>query len=419
MKLSNRVAVATISTANYWPYTAVLIESLTRACPDWEIHVLALNDLPPSVVPDNVRVLSAEDVWGAEAQACRSRFNLFEWACASKPRLLRYLLDNTEATTAVYADSDMEFFSPPDAVSRGTDSITLQPNVATLQECESAAWERLHLQYGTYNGGFLAVRDSDPARAFLDWWDQRVTRYCCTDPTLDAFSDQRWLDMAPGLFPGVGIDRDPASNVAIWNVEGRNLREVEGVYLVGDKQLSFFHYHRVRLGMDVENYLKEVNNHPVVNDLVRRYLAEAAKHTSPDQIAAQRHDLQADGSAIPPVVYRAVRDTIAEGKYSLDACRPETSAGESLRIGTFECRRLRARVRILSYHWAHAKQVVVPEAQIDRYERSFVYRTLIDLWFLANGSRHAQLPVNWTVRSPWQRRTRKLLTGIVRALIGR
>jgi hypothetical protein len=416
MNPSNRVAVATISTANYWPYTAVLIESLARACPDWDVHVLALNELPASVVPDNVRVLSAEDVWGAQAQACRSRFNMFEWACASKPRLLRFLLDNTEASVAVYADSDMEFFAPPDSVLRGTDSIILQPNVATVQECKSAAWERLHLQYGAYNGGFLAVRDTDSSRSFIDWWDERVTRYCCTEPSLDAFSDQRWLDMVPGLFQEVGIDRSPASNVAIWNVLGRSLRTVDGRHLVDGQPLSFFHYHRVRLGMDVEGYLTEVDHHPVVGELVRRYLSRAADHAASSEGAQQRHDLQADGTAIPPVAYRAVRDTIAEGAYSLAADRPGTSAGESLRVATFECQRLRARMRVLSYHWAHAKQVISPEAQIDRYERSLLYRTWIDLWFLANGSRHAQLPNNWTLRSPWKRRVRQLLGRMLRSL---
>ena len=110
---------------------------------------------------------------------------------------------------------------------------------------------------------------------------------------------------------------------------------------------------------------------------------------------------------------------LPEGAYTLAPYRPGTSVGESLRVGTFECRRLRARVRVLSYYWAHAKQVVVPEAQVDRYERAFLYRTWIDLWFLANGSRHAQLPENWTVRWPWQRRIRKLLARMVRTLTGR
>jgi hypothetical protein len=246
------IAVGTISTGNYWPYTAVLLESLARVCPDWHVYVLALNELPPSASAARVTIVSAEEVWGEEAAACRIRFNLFEWACASKARLLKLMLRNG-ASVALYADSDMEFFSPPDAFITSPASILLTPNVAATDECAGLAWERLHLQFGTFNGGFLGIRNTDVGRAFLDWWDERITRYCCTEPSLDVFSDQRWLDMAPGLFSEVFIDRSPSLNVATWNVCARALRVANSRYLVGDEPLSFFHYHRVRLGMDVES----------------------------------------------------------------------------------------------------------------------------------------------------------------------
>src|ERR1700742_442638 len=111
--MTDRVAIATISTANYWPYTAVLLESLARVCPDWKVYVLALNEPPQAAQSANVKILNAKDVWGADAELCQARMNLFEWACASKPRLLQYILNDSNAGLAVYADSDIEFFAPP------------------------------------------------------------------------------------------------------------------------------------------------------------------------------------------------------------------------------------------------------------------------------------------------------------------
>ena len=49
--MTDRIAVVSISTADYWPYTAVLLESLARVCPEWEVYILALNEVP-QIPPD-------------------------------------------------------------------------------------------------------------------------------------------------------------------------------------------------------------------------------------------------------------------------------------------------------------------------------------------------------------------------------
>ena len=414
--MTERIAVATISTANYWPYTAVLLESLARSCTEWEVCVLALNELPESDLTANVRILRAEDIWGSDTGLCQARLNLFEWACASKPRLLRFLLDDSDTALAVYVDSDIEFFAPPDSVCTSAGSIVLTPNVSATKECESAVWERAHLHYGAYNGGFLAVRNTEDGRSFLNWWDERVTRYCCADPRLDIFSDQRWLDLVPGLFSGVVIDRSPALNVATWNVRGRKLRVADGRCWVGDEPLSFFHYHRARLGMDVDSYLAEVDHHPAVCELVDGYLKKVKRHASTVPGDTQRHDRQADGALLPPVVYRAIRDTMAEGMLSFDSRDVSAGLTEHLRKISFANGRLRARLRVLAYHSAHARHSVVSEPNVDRYQCSWLHRIWVDLWYFWNAPRQVQMPLNWIARSEWARRSRKGLTTVLRAM---
>lgn len=415
--MSERIAVATISSANYWPYTAALLESLARVCPEWEVYVLGLNELPASDLASGVKIVRAEEIWGLDTRNCQARFNIFEWACASKARLLRFLLDDCGASLAVYVDSDVEFFAPPDSILDAAGSIVLTPNVAALNECQSAAWERLHLQYGTYNSGFLAVRNTDSGRHFLNWWDKRISRYCCTDPVLDIFSDQRWLDLAPGLFSGVVVDRSPSLNVAPFNVRGRGLRFSDGRYKVGDQPLAFFHYHRVRLGMDVDSYLAEVDHHPAVCELVIGYMKRLERHASTGPDVQQRHDRQADGTLLPPVVYRAVRDSLAEGLLPFDSRAVSTSLTEDLRQISFAQGRFRARLRVLAYHFAHAKHAAEPEADIDRYERSWPRRKWIDFWYFWNAPRQVQIPLNWVARSDWIYRGRKAVTTILRAVL--
>lgn len=395
-------AIATISTPNYWPYTAILLDSVRRVFPDWQVHVLALEEFPAGLVPAYANVLTARDVWGDLAGECRERFNLFEWACASKPRLLLYLLEHCGADLAVYADSDIEFFAQPECLRDMQRSIVLQPNVASLAESATREWERLHLQYGTFNGGFLAVRDTAEAKDFLQWWDDRVTRYCCTEPTLDVFSDQRWLDLVPGLFADVAIDRDPACNVAIWNFAGRGLKRTNDGYRVGDQPLAFFHYHRVRVGMDVAAYLAPTANDAGLSELVHAYLERAQRHADAAPAASARHDLL-NGKPVPPLFYRAIRDTAAE----------VASPGPARQA------RQEARLRVLAYHSHHAARLVTPEPDIDRYQSSRLFRGWVDAWYFFMAPARAAIPVEWAARSAVLRKLRGVLARGARLVLGR
>jgi hypothetical protein len=389
------VAIATISSANYWPYTAVMVASVLERCPGWKVFILALDDLPAAARTSGAVVLDARELWGDETDACRARFTLFEWACASKPRLLRHLLDHAGAKTAIYADSDLEFFSQPQSLGTEGWSVLLQPNVCNVAECESASWERLHLMYGVFNGGFLATRDTVTARAFLNWWDEKVVRYCCAEPTLDVFSDQRWLDMAPGLFPEVLVDRDLSCNVAVWNVCGRDVAFRGDRCFAGGKPLSFFHYHRVRLGIDVAAYVAGVGGHPAVDRLVRSYLSRAEAHAS-----EIRNTLQAAAPAqVHPLVHKAVRDALAEGELAPRSWPNAGGIPAELRRLSFDDSAVRARVRLLAYNWPAARDIVTPAAQLQRYRNSRLYRAWIGTWFFLFAPRALPIARDWTFRS--------------------
>jgi hypothetical protein len=360
------------------------------------LFVLALDDLPAAARASGAVVLDAREIWGSETDACRARFTLFEWACASKPKLLRHLLEREGATIAVYADSDLEFFSQPRSLDSEGWSVLLQPNMCSVSERESASWERLHLMYGVFNGGFLATRDTDTAHDFLNWWDEKVVRYCCAEPTLDVFSDQRWLDLVPGLFSEVLIDRDLACNVAVWNVRGRDVAFRDERYFAGAEPLSFFHYHRVRLGTDVAAYVAGVDGHPAVDRLVRSYLARAEGYAA---ASASPSHAGAAAAQVHPIVHKAVRDAIAEGELARSAWPDAASVPAELRRLSFDEPAVRARVRLLAYCWPAAREIVTPDARLQRYHQSRLYRAWIDIWFFLFATRAVPIAREWTLRS--------------------
>ncbi len=65
------------------------------------------------------------------------------------------------------------------------------------------------------------------------------------------FVDQKWMNLAPGLFEHIAILRHAGCNMAYWNLHERVLTEDAGGYLVqganGAEQLNFFHFSGVVL----------------------------------------------------------------------------------------------------------------------------------------------------------------------------
>lgn len=56
------------------------------------------------------------------------------------------------------------------------------------------------------------------------------------------FVDQRWIDLAPGLFGDSYLIRHPGYNVAYWNLGHRHVTHAPSGWRVNGQELAFFHY---------------------------------------------------------------------------------------------------------------------------------------------------------------------------------
>lgn len=73
----------------------------------------------------------------------------------------------------------------------------------------------LHIaRTGTFNLGFLAVRTSGEGARFAAWWADRVANYPAAVGE-ESYADQRWCDLAPGLFDRVAIVRDTPAGLTL------------------------------------------------------------------------------------------------------------------------------------------------------------------------------------------------------------
>lgn len=159
------------------------------------------------------------------AQQFCFRYDVKELATAIRPFALLHTLRTTSCEQVVYLDSDTDVLQPLArrcAQYLATHAVALTPHL--LAGClPTGPREREILRAGVYNSGFIALRRNQAAGAFLQWWAARLEYWSIEDPLGGVVHDQRWLDLAVGLFPQITIIRDPGINVAYWNMHEREL----------------------------------------------------------------------------------------------------------------------------------------------------------------------------------------------------
>ncbi len=166
-------------------------------------------------------LLGLDDVLGGASPRFRFQYTPFELSCAAKPYLVAHLFEHYGIRKLAYFDSDIMVFHHLRHLEELLDdhSLVITPHLtATLRPDDKHPTELAIVQAGTFNMGFFAVRNSQPANAFLAWWKRRLDRECLNAVERGMFVDQKWVNLAPGLFDDVCILRDPGYNVAYWNL---------------------------------------------------------------------------------------------------------------------------------------------------------------------------------------------------------
>ncbi len=239
------VTACTIVARNYLAHARVLAESFRTHHPDGQFVVLLIDDEGRAAedAAEPFRLLRLADTGLSRDDVGRlaSRYDVTELATAVKPRFLRHLLDTT-ATDVIYLDPDIKLYGSLDDVSRlaRAHGVVLTPHtMAPIPSDGRGIRDRDILAAGVYNLGFLGVGPGSDA--FIDWWWQKTRREAHADPARMMFTDQRWIDFVPGLFDSF-ILRDPAYNVAYWNLHARDLSWSRDRYLIDGRPLRFFHF---------------------------------------------------------------------------------------------------------------------------------------------------------------------------------
>ena len=173
--------------------------------------------------------------------------------CATPRRRCSFFLNKKKYDIVTYIDPDVLFFSELSELSDKTKSIYLTPHIltSTIPYCGDASENEL-LKYGIYNCGFIAIRNTEVGKCFLQWWMEKLTNQCYSDAEYGLYTDQKWVDFVPSLFPlsDIMIIRNMGYNVAPWNYFEREVKFENNDFLIIDRtgassnidKLCFVHY---------------------------------------------------------------------------------------------------------------------------------------------------------------------------------
>jgi len=239
--------ICTIIAKNYASHARVLAESFSRVHPDGACAVLVVDDYEGCMDPaaEPFELIGLEEIGLPDAERMAAAYDVTELSTAVKPWLLRHLLAREGVDAITYLDPDIlvtDSLAAIDSLAAEHGTVLTPHFTAPLPRDGRKPSEEDILIAGTYNLGFISLADVAATGELLDWWSERLERHCVVDPANGLFVDQRWIDLVPGLWPGLHVLRDPGYNLAYWNLPTRRLEAAGEGYRVDGQPLRFFHF---------------------------------------------------------------------------------------------------------------------------------------------------------------------------------
>jgi hypothetical protein len=272
----------TICTASHLGQAKTMADSLMAHNPSYEIIIGLVDKITEKIEPPffhPYKIIPVEDLHLAEFDEMKEQYSLLGLTCALKSYYGSYLLEKYAPGKLIYIDTDIFVFDSFDHMDRMLDtySIIISPHITVpYPDDNKRPAENVILNVGNFNGGFFALRNDDSAKAFLDWWKQRMKEFCYEDPAEGLFDDQIWLNFVPLYFRSVFILDHDGYNVAYWNLHERAINREGDKYSVNGKHsLVFFHFSGY--AVDRPDVLARHQNRynlidlPVVKELFQKY----------------------------------------------------------------------------------------------------------------------------------------------------
>lgn len=193
------------------------------------------------------------------------------WTC--KPIAILHAMKHLpDVGWVIYVDTDMMFFSDPDAALPGPEAhYLLTPHRF------HGTFSRFEQQAGKHNAGYVAARNSAVGQQAISWWRDQCLASCSSTPTESSYADQKYLDEFRWHVPAGESSTHKGLNAAPWNIENYRVTVVDGFVQVDEVPLLLYHFQSLLLFDDGKAALY-TGNRRIPDDLrtaiYEPYLAE-------------------------------------------------------------------------------------------------------------------------------------------------
>jgi hypothetical protein len=239
------VAAGTVIAKNYLPFARVLARSFAEHHPGVPFYVLLCDEVQNCFDPaeEPFVLIPFADLDTPHPEGFRFRYSIQYLSIAAKPNLFEHLF-GLGYERVLFLDSDilitgdlMALIDPDES------SVALTPHLLSpLHGAGRAGRELAIIRAGTFNAGCVSVMNDVRGREFIGWWQKRLRYHTIHDVARGLHGDQRWLDLAGSFFEGVSVIRDPACNVAYWNLPERAVSWHGEQLMVNGLPCRFFHF---------------------------------------------------------------------------------------------------------------------------------------------------------------------------------
>lgn len=244
--MQKKIAVFTIVSRNYGAFAQTLMQSLKEVHPEWDRHVLLVDRCEDANVfgGELFSTTLIEELPLPDFHSFLFRYDIMEMNTAAKPWMFAKLRSQ-DYERVVYIDPDIlvmnRLVDVENLLDEGAAAVVTPHLTAPITD-DFAPSELEIMRAGAYNLGFLALSNLPASDAFIAWWQKKLEFDAISDPSRGLFTDQKWVDLAPGMFGGFAILRDVGYNVAYWNLMHRPISQRNDVWYAENRPLRFFHF---------------------------------------------------------------------------------------------------------------------------------------------------------------------------------
>jgi len=237
-ELNNKKSLFTITTLDRLSQAKTLGDSFLDKNENYDFIVFLIDNVIENI-DIGYKIINISDIKLEEIDSMLEDYEIGEFCYSMKPFCFKYLFENYNFESIVYLDCDIFVFNKLNEIDDDYDIFLTPHNVQTSQH----SVEIISIIHGIFNLGFIALKRSENCFNFLDWWSERLKKYCKIDTNNGLFGDQLWINLAIIFFEKIKIIKNIGYNVAYWNLNERKISKIKDNYYVNkDTELVFYHF---------------------------------------------------------------------------------------------------------------------------------------------------------------------------------